>query len=309
MGTIFTIWDTVLSHQNTIIVLGSILGGLAIIAATLRHLWRSVVVGSRLVFEPDLGPTDETFHVRVANIGKQTVSNIQFEWIPRSSMTMEPSTQSRYLRPGDTLRLTFTIDPMVVIYQKVHMGGRPSPRTDALGYLVLTYRRLLGRSRAGFSIMPNRHLASRPLASAIELGPLPHKSLRESAIVRWLDLRLGFKERRERRLRQQWEREDAAELARAWRALGRHGIEPRADESARIVEDRLLDELSLLGWTWEWSQHSDRYRVTLSKTWPPSTSSKIIREGRTLEEAVVKALASALDDEEEYAPSRFRKHD
>lgn len=242
-------------------------------------------------------PEDE-IGVEAVNVGKAAATNIEINWRPFSPCTLRTWPRSILLRSDQALSLVFVIDQLdLMTYQIPEFSVVPAP----LGYLELTYAgRFRWRTKRGFSLLTSSQLGSfgkeAVYLESLSIIPLRVRYAWVNRIWRWLTQQA----RKERKTRISREKRNAEWFARSRAVLASKGIHPQPNGYDR---DRLLAELGVRRWEWKFGPGGDGYEVRADKTWWPSTSSMIEFSAPTLEEALVKVLASAIQQDEEQLPA------
>jgi hypothetical protein len=235
----------------------------------------------------DLLGDESSFVINVTNVGGSVAKKVRTEWHPESTSTcdLRPPAQPFTLLPGETQPCEFIVRPIDAILRI----GRPAARRR-LGSFVVTYDGGWRRRRAGASLaMVERDTGH--AQNAIDLKLLPRKRLRDVVpiIGKWQDGRAARKR----------EQPVVESLARKRAYLAEHGIAVGRQGPDDDVFGRLLGELHLRQWAWEYESSGSGYMVKVEKTWPPSSSMTFRAYADTREDAAMVALADAIQYEAE----------
>ncbi len=312
MDQVNTAWESAVQHKENITFAIALLAFFRPLAP-LGMLLKRRASGPRLEFGFEHGASADEVILKVVNAGRSLASDVRLRWNARSSMAMEPIPQPTLLLPGESLRIRFSIEQLAAIIYMSTADRTQKGRNALLGWLEITYHGIgWRRQRTGLSIIPSNETDVSTVVSAVALGPLPRRPIKQALPwVQWIGERIGFARRRALRAAEKQARADAMQLDQARAFLIENGVDVRSgDEDGGSSTHKLLGELGRRGWDWECYPVGIGYETVAEKKWHPSSSMLIRTTGATPEEAVILALASAIKEDQERGTDvgPFRPH-
>lgn len=243
---------------------------------------------------------DESLAIQMVNSGERVASDVRIKWTPLSDCIMDAVPQPFILLSGQSTQLRFEIDhhSLMVHQFPVDLSDPDgSPRVPPpLGVVQVWYKgNWPWSSLTGFTLTSRRDVFG-PLAVTPARLPPEFSSGPRSAITQ-IKSRVAGNRRGPSHPPPDWDQINEKQIRRAQAILRRRRI---LNDQCPLPRARLNVMLNERGWLTSVESGTEYPEISATKNYHQTVSFSFRTWGKTVEEALLKALSEAILHDEEY---------